>query len=73
MTHKALRNLNILMVADVSIADVIGGAERVLFEQSTRLAQRGHNVHILTRRLPGHDNNHEYIQEIGRASCRERV
>lgn len=43
--------MNILFVADVSISSVIGGAERVLFEQSSRLAQRGHNVHILTRKL----------------------
>ncbi len=54
--------MNILFVADVSIARVIGGAERVLFEQSTRLAQRGHNVHILTRRLPDHRDNQEVIQ-----------
>jgi glycosyltransferase involved in cell wall biosynthesis len=56
--------LNILFVADVSIHKVIGGAERVLFEQSTRLAQRGHNVHILTRGLRGHKTHEELIQGV---------
>jgi glycosyltransferase involved in cell wall biosynthesis len=56
--------LNVLIVADVSIAKVIGGAERFLYEQSIRLAQRGHNVHILTRRLPAHKNDHECIHGI---------
>jgi glycosyltransferase involved in cell wall biosynthesis len=56
--------LNILLVADVSIAKVIGGAERVLYEQSTRLAQRGHSVHILTRRLPVHDSDMDIIQGV---------
>ena len=56
--------MNILVVADVSIASVIGGAERVLFEESTRLAQRGHDVHILTRRLPHHVSEMEFIQGI---------
>jgi len=46
--------LNLLLISDVSIQDVIGGAERVLYEQTTRLAARGHQVHILTRRLPSH-------------------
>jgi glycosyltransferase involved in cell wall biosynthesis len=58
------RPLNILLVADVSAASVIGGAERVLFEQSTRLQQRGHNVHILTRRLPWHSSDMEIIQGV---------
>ena len=44
------------------MSEVIGGAERVLFEQSTRLAQRGHNVYILTRSLPGHQTNRQAIQ-----------
>jgi len=56
--------LNILFVADVSIHKVIGGAERVLFEQSTRLAQRGHNVHILTRGLGGHKADKELIRGV---------
>jgi glycosyltransferase involved in cell wall biosynthesis len=56
--------LNILAVADVSIAQVIGGAERVLYEQSTRLAQRGHSVDILTRKLPWHDSDMAVIQGV---------
>lgn len=50
--------VNILLVADVSIADVIGGAERVLYEQSTFLARRGHVVHILTRQQGRHESEH---------------
>lgn len=56
--------MNILFVADVSINKVNGGAERVLFEQTTRLARRGHNVSIITRRLPDHDRDHEVIQGV---------
>jgi glycosyltransferase involved in cell wall biosynthesis len=66
--------LNILFVSDVSISQVIGGAERVLYEQSTRMARRGHNIHILTRRLPEHDNKHECIQGVDewRYDCHQR-
>lgn len=56
--------MKILFVADVSIADVIGGAERVLFEQTTRLAARGHDVHILTRRLPSHQSDCDVIRNV---------
>lgn len=56
--------MNILFVADVSISSVIGGAERVLFEQSARLAQRGRDVHVLTRMLPVHMQNQEVIQGV---------
>jgi len=56
--------LNILFVSDVSIGNVIGGAERVLYEQSIRLAQKGHNIDILTRRLPEHDSDHEIIGNV---------
>lgn len=56
--------MNILFVSDVSIQDVIGGAERVLFEQSTRLARKGHRVHVLTRRLPEHVSDHETIYGV---------
>ena len=56
--------MNTLFVSDVSICDIIGGAERVLFEQSTRLQKKGHNVHILTRKLPYHDSSSELIQGV---------
>lgn len=64
VAQQTSKRLFILLVSDVSIANVIGGAERVLFEQSTRLAQRGHDVHILTRKLPGHRQNEESIQGV---------
>lgn len=56
--------MNILFVSDVSIAKPISGAERVLFEQSTLLGKRGHDVHILTRKLPDHNSNQEVIQGV---------
>ncbi|MCX5823449.1 MAG: glycosyltransferase family 4 protein [Deltaproteobacteria bacterium] len=56
--------MKILFVSDVSIQDVIGGAERVLYEQTTRLAARGHDVHILTRRLPAHQSDDAVIQNV---------
>jgi hypothetical protein len=56
--------MNILFVADVSIQDDLSGAERVLFEQATRLAARRHHVDILTRRLPNHTSDREQIQNV---------
>ena len=56
--------MKILFVADVSIIDIIGGAERVLYEQTTRLAQRGHQVYILTRKLPKHEKERERIAGV---------
>jgi glycosyltransferase involved in cell wall biosynthesis len=56
--------MNILFVADVSIAKVIGGSERFLYEQCTRMSQRGHVIHSLTRRLPHHQNDHEVIKGV---------
>lgn len=41
--------MKILLVAEVSTAQVIGGAERVLREQALGLAARGHAVRVLTR------------------------
>jgi len=41
--------LQVLMVSDVSPVDVMGGAERVLWEQASRLAAFGHKVHVLSR------------------------
>jgi glycosyltransferase involved in cell wall biosynthesis len=56
--------LKILLAADVSIANVIGGAERVLYEESTRLALRGHTVKVLTRKLPQHESDLENINGV---------
>ncbi|MDY7033015.1 MAG: glycosyltransferase family 4 protein [Thermodesulfobacteriota bacterium] len=52
------------MVADVSIKNVIGGAPRVLHEESKRLKQKGHNVWILTRQIPGSNTAGETIQGV---------
>ena len=46
--------MNVLFVSDVSISKVIGGAERVIYEQGTRLAKRGHRVVHMTRMAPEH-------------------
>jgi len=48
----------------VSIKKVLGGAERVLFEQTTRLSERGHEIHIITRRLPFHTSSYENIKNV---------
>jgi glycosyltransferase involved in cell wall biosynthesis len=56
--------MKILFVADISIKTVIGGAERVLYEQSCRLAEKGHKVFILTRRLPFHSTSDEFIGRV---------
>lgn len=41
--------LRVLMVSDVSPVVIKGGGERVLWEQATRLARRGHRIRILSR------------------------
>ena len=56
--------MNILMVADVSIKNVIGGAPRVLHEESKRLRQKGHNVWVLTRQIPDSNVTEETIQGV---------
>jgi len=56
--------LNILFVADVSVDSVIGGAERVLYEESARLVKRGHTVKVLTRKLPYHESDVENITGV---------
>lgn len=64
MSHDLKSMSKILFVSDVSIENVDGGAERVLFEQSTRLAKRGHSIHILTRKLPEHKKNRVTIHGV---------
>ena len=56
--------MNILFVADVSIKKVLGGAEKVLFEQVSRLSERNHEIHVITRRLPYHTSPHEKIKDV---------
>jgi len=56
--------MKILFVADVSIASVASGSERVLYEQTTYLVERGHEVHLLTRRSPFHESGEEEINGV---------
>jgi glycosyltransferase involved in cell wall biosynthesis len=56
--------LKILFVSDVSIHHVIGGAERVLYEQTTGLANKNNQVHVLTRRLSEHQHDQETIAGV---------
>ena len=43
---------------------MIGGAERVLYEESTHLVNRGHTVRVLTRKLPYHESDVENIDGV---------
>jgi asparagine synthase (glutamine-hydrolysing) len=45
--------LRVLAVADVSPLVVLGGGVRVLWEQASRLAARGHQVRVVSRMPPG--------------------
>jgi glycosyltransferase involved in cell wall biosynthesis len=56
--------MKILFVADISIVNVTSGSERVLYEQCTRLARKGHEVYLLTRRLPYHQSQGETIDGV---------
>ena len=56
--------MKILFVADVSITNVASGSERVLYEQCTCLSRSGHEVHLLTRRLPLHKSADEEIDGV---------
>jgi len=56
--------LNLLFIADVSIHQVIGGGERVLYEQCRRLVAKGHNVHVLTRLMQDHTTFYETIEGV---------
>ncbi len=42
-------SLRVLMMSDVSPIEIRGGAERVLWEQASRLAGAGHDVRVLSR------------------------
>jgi len=43
---------------------MIGGAERVLYEESTRLAKKGNAIRVLTRKLPYHEADVENIKGV---------
>ena len=56
--------MNILFSSEASIKKVIGGAERVLYEQTRRLSDNGHEIHVITRKLPGHTSFYEKINNV---------
>ena len=62
--------MKILFAADVSIERVIGGAERVLYEQTTRLAIKGHSVYLITRLLPEHQQAQETMSGVHEVRCK---
>jgi len=56
--------VNILQVTTFFYPDSVGGSNRVVFEISKGLAARGHNVHLLTRRIDKGFPVHEEIEGI---------
>jgi len=41
--------MNIVLLAEVTVEQVIGGAERVLRQQALGLAKLGHDVRVMAR------------------------
>ena len=62
--QRGKEDLRILFAADVSIKKVLGGAERFLLGQTTRLSEKGHEIHIITRRLPIHGSSYGNIKNV---------
>ena len=56
--------MRILTVAGWISPDAEGGSFRVVFEVARGLARRGHEVHVLTQALPGHETPHETIHGV---------
>jgi len=56
--------MNILLAADVSIKNLLGGAEQGLYQEALFMVKKGHKVWILTRRLPEHTSSDEIIYGI---------
>ena len=56
--------MKFLFLSDVSASKVIGGAERVLSEQTSRLSKLGHHIRIITRLYPYHDKQIEMIGAV---------
>ena len=67
--ETSYRSVRALFISDVSIQAVIGGAERVLREQTTRMAARGHDIRLITRRRPDHRTWHEVIGGVEEIRC----
>jgi len=59
-----IKNMNILLASDVSIKELLGGAERSLYGEALFLVQKGHKVCILTRKLDSHGSSDEVINGI---------
>ncbi len=55
--------MNILIATDNLFPDVMGGSGRVVAETGKHLAQRGHNVHVVTRRV-GNTATHSTMDGI---------
>jgi len=68
-----VKPLRVLAVADVSPLAVVGGGERVLWEQMRRLARRGHDVRVLcraARTVPAAPTVREGVEIVEFASTR---
>ena len=56
--------MNFVLMADVSAAHVIGGAERMLREQAVGLSRLGHRVQLITRAPVGDSRPHVRIGSV---------
>ncbi|MBF0512322.1 MAG: glycosyltransferase family 4 protein [Candidatus Omnitrophica bacterium] len=56
--------MNVLLVSDVSVKTILGGAEKVLYEEAVFLLKQGHQVFVLTRKLDSHSCVDEIINGI---------
>ncbi len=56
--------MNIFLMADVSAAQVIGGAERMLRQQALGLSHLGHRVHVIARAPANDPRPHVRIESI---------
>ena len=56
--------MRILTVAGWISPDVEGGSFRVVFELARGLAARGHEVHLLTQMVPGHEEARQTIHGV---------
>ena len=72
------QRLNILSINQFFFPDSQGGVERVAYETTRRLAERGHNVHLVGQRTePGTPDTEELhgltVHRYGAAESRQRV
>ncbi len=65
--------MNLVMLAEVSLASVIGGAERVLREQATGLMARGHSVRALVRTPSQDAPSHIWVEGISERRYRPSI